>query len=267
MLSGGVAVALLFLVVIALFWALQASLIYYPGRTLLVSREAALPRARDVTFQAVDGIRLAGWLLDGEKRATVVLVFNGNAGDRSLRAGLATAIATSGASVLLFDYRGYGGNPGTPTEAGLRKDALAARDLLDGLPEHTGARIVYYGESLGSAVALGLAAERPPDAIILRSPFPSLADVGRLHYPFLPVKLMLRDRYEGLATASALRCPALVIAGSGDRIIPERLSRRVFDALPGPKRFVLVPGADHNDAELVDGSIVTAEIAGFLASL
>jgi fermentation-respiration switch protein FrsA (DUF1100 family) len=263
-----VAIAILFLVVVALFWAFQASLIYYPSPALLVSREHALPRARDVAFQADDGTRLAGWLLDGEGRArNVVLVCDGNAGDRSLRAGLATMIASSGASVLLFDYRGYGGTPGTPTEAGLRADALAARRFLDGLPGHAGARVVYYGESLGTAVALGLAAERAPDAIILRSPFPSLADVGRFHYPYLPVRLLLHDRYERMEPASRLRCPALVIAGSGDRIIPAAMSRRVFDALSGPKRFLLVPDADHNDAALVDGPAVTAEIARFLSSL
>jgi fermentation-respiration switch protein FrsA (DUF1100 family) len=259
--------ATLFAVAVALFWTFQRSLIYFPGRNLLYSREEALPAARDVSFAAHDGTRLAGWLLEGPQRPgprTIVLVCNGNAGDRSLRGSLADAIATSGASVLLFDYRGYGGNAGSPSEAGLVADALAARRFLDELPEYRGARIVYFGESIGSGVALGLAAKRPPDAIILRSPFPSLVDVGRLHYPFLPVRLMLRDRYESKGIASALRCPALVIAGGADRVIPESLSREVFDALPGPKRLLVVPGADHNDAALIHGTEVVAAISTFL---
>jgi len=267
---GCVTLALLFIVVVALFWVFQRSLIYAPSRSLTVRRQTALPRAREVTLRTGDGLSLGGWFLDATgsaARRTVVLVFDGNAGDRSLRASLASAIATSGAAVLLFDYRGYGGNPGAPTERGLRQDALAARGFVDHLAGYESARVVYYGESLGTGVALGLASERPPDAIILRSPFPSLAEVGRIHYPLLPVRLMLRDRYEGLAWASSLRCPALVIAGGSDRVIPETLSRKVFGALAGPKQFLLVPNADHNDAELIEGPRVTAAMSEFLTSL
>jgi hypothetical protein len=176
-----------------------------------------------------------------------------------MRAPLATALVRNGLSVLLFDYRGYAGNPGRPSEDGLAADARAARTWLDAHSD----RIAYLGESLGAAVALRLAVEHPPSALMLRSPFTSLTDVGRLHYPRLPVAQLLSDRYPSIDRIENLGAPLLVIAGERDSIVPAELSRRLYDAAPEPKRFVLVPGADHNDPELLDGPEVVAEIVRF----
>jgi len=196
-----------------------------------------------------------------------VLVLNGNGGNRSLRAPLAAALAGMGLHVLLFDYRGYGGNPGRPTEAGLAADARAALDHLAGRPEVDPDRMVYFGESLGAAVALRLATERPPAALVLRSPFASLAEVGRLHYPLVPVGLLLRDRYDSAALAGRLAAPLLVVAGDRDRIVPAGHSRRLFAAAPEPKRLVVLDGADHNDPDLLAGPRLLAELRRFLAGV
>ncbi|HZA84086.1 MAG TPA: alpha/beta hydrolase [Actinomycetes bacterium] len=196
-----------------------------------------------------------------------VLVCNGNGGNRSLRAPLAAALSRMGLAVLLFDYRGYGGNPGHPTEAGLAADARAALDYLTGRPEVDPARVVYFGESLGAAVALRLATERPPAALVLRSPFASLAEVGQLHYPLVPVSLLLRDRYDSAALAGRLAAPLLVVAGGRDRIIPASHSRRLFAAAPQPKRLVVLDGADHNDHDLLAGPRLLAEVRAFLAGV
>jgi uncharacterized protein len=196
-----------------------------------------------------------------------VLVCNGNGGNRSLRAPLAAALARMGLAVLLFDYRGYGGNPGHPTEAGLAADARAALDYLAARPEVDPARVVYFGESLGAAVALRLATERPPAALVLRSPFASLAEVGQLHYPLVPVSLLLRDRYDSAALAGRLAAPLLVVAGGRDRIIPASHSRRLFAAAPQPKRLVVLDGADHNDHDLLAGPRLLAEVRAFLAGV
>jgi fermentation-respiration switch protein FrsA (DUF1100 family) len=196
-----------------------------------------------------------------------VLVHNGNGGNRSLRAPLAAALARMGLHVLVFDYRGYGGNPGRPTEAGLAADARAALDYLVGRPEVVPARVVYFGESLGAAVALRLATERPPAALVLRSPFASLAEVGQLHYPLVPVSLLLRDRYDSAALAGRLAAPLLVVAGGRDRIVPASHSRRLFAAAPQPKRLVVLDGADHNDHDLLAGPRLLAEVRGFLAAV
>jgi fermentation-respiration switch protein FrsA (DUF1100 family) len=127
-------------------------------------------------------------------------------------------------------------------------------------------RIAYFGESLGAAVAVGLAVQSPPAALVLRSPFTSLPDVGAVHYPWLPVQRLLLDRYPSIERIASVSAPVLVIAGDRDDIVPMSLSRRLYDAAAEPKRFVLVPGAGHNDPELVDGRQVLAEITGFLSS-
>jgi fermentation-respiration switch protein FrsA (DUF1100 family) len=128
-------------------------------------------------------------------------------------------------------------------------------------------RIVYFGESLGTAVAVRLAAEHAPAGLILRSPFTSLVDIGRHHYPFLPVRLLLRDRFASLDRVDGLRCPALVIAGGRDTIVPIEYSRRLYDAIADPKTFVELTSADHNDDELLAGDEMIRAIATFLDRL
>jgi uncharacterized protein len=124
---------------------------------------------------------------------------------------------------------------------------------------------VYFGESLGAAVALQLALDAPPAALMLRSPFTSLADVGRRHYPYLPVGLLLRERYESIRLISRLTAPLLVVAGEHDRIVPASHSRRLYEAARGPKRLVLIPGADHNDVALLAGERLISEMLRFVA--
>lgn len=252
---------------LVLTWLTQRSLMYYPSTGPVPSAGSVLPGALDVELATEDGLRLGAWFVPAGGRASgiTVLVCNGNGGDRSLRAGLARALAAEGHAVLLFDYRGYGGNPGTPTEAGLRSDARAALDHLAARGDVNAARIVYFGESLGAAVAARLASERPPYALVLRSPFPSFEEIGRHHYPYLPVvDLLLMDRYRTSDALAELRVPVLVVAGDRDRIVPIAYSRQVHDALGAPKRFIVLAGMDHNDPELAEGGALVGEVARFL---
>ena len=160
---------------------LQRRLIYLPFPAQVPRAVDVLASAREVTLRTADGLELGAWLVPaGEPdRGIAVLVANGNAGNRSLRAPLARSLAKAGLVVLLFDYRGYGGNPGRPSEGGLARDVRAAhRFLIDAVgvvPE----RVLYYGESLGAAVVTELASEHPPAGLVLRSPFIDLASVGR----------------------------------------------------------------------------------------
>jgi uncharacterized protein len=167
--------------------------------------------------------------------------------------------------VLLFDYRGYGGNPGSPSEKGLAADARAALAWLVAQPEVDQDNIVYFGESLGAAVAIGLATEHPPAALVLRSPFTSLAEVGRVHYPWLPIGRLLIDRYPSIDRIGSLTAPLLVIAGDRDDIVPESLSKKLYEAAPDPKRYQLVPGANHNDPELIDDPRLIEAVGRFLS--
>jgi fermentation-respiration switch protein FrsA (DUF1100 family) len=258
-----VVAALLFL---ALLWAYQRSLIYLPDHSGVPPAVAVLAAAEEVSFETDDGLRLGGWFVRGPRaRGPTVIVFNGNAGNRSHRAPLARALSRAGIATLLFDYRGYGGNPGAPTEAGLAADARAARAFLDSRPDVDPERVAYFGESLGAAVATALAEARPPAALVLRSPFTSLAEIGRVHYPFLPVQpILLQDHYAVIDRIGAVRCPVLVLAGERDSIVPVAQSRRVYESANEPKRFALIAGADHNDMALLDGAALIDEVRAFL---
>lgn len=248
---------------LAVLWSQQRRMIYFPSPGPVPAAAAVLPGGRDVVLQTADGIRLGAWYFPaGSDRA--VLVCNGNGGDRSGRAPLAAALVRAGYSVLLFDYRGYGGNPGRPSESGLAADARAAQTWLAGQPGVDPDKIAYFGESLGAAVAVGLAAQRPPAALVLRSPFTSLADVAAVHYPWLPVRRVLLDRYPSIERIGSLTAPLLVVAGDRDDIVPVELSRRLYDAAPQPKRFVLVSGAGHNDPPLLDGRQLISAVDRFL---
>jgi uncharacterized protein len=255
---------------VGLAWGLQRHLVYLPDDGPVPPAASVLPGARDVALDTEDGHRLAAWFLRGEAPdAPAVLVANGNGGHRGLRAPLAAALHDAGLAVLLFDYRGYGGNPGTPSEAGLALDVRAARAFLleeAGVPAD---RLLYLGESLGAGVVTELATEHPPAGLVLRSPFVDLASVGAEHYPFLPVRALLRDRYPVAEHVAAIQVPTTVVHGGADSIVPPGQSRAVADAAAVLHRVVEVPGADHNDRVLLDGREVVdavVELAGLASS-
>ncbi len=260
---------ILTLAVVALIvlWAGQRWMIYFPAGAPPSAGASGLPEAEPVAFTTEDGLRLEGWFVPGQAPLTghTVIVFNGNAGNRADRVPFAVALAARGVACLLFDYRGYGGNPGLPSERGLTRDARAAREAVVGRTDVDPTRIVYYGESLGAAVATRLAAEHAPAGLILRSPFPALADIGMYHYPFLPVRWLLRDHYPVADLIGRVRAPLLIVLGEADRIVPPAFSEYVFEAAAHPKQLVTVAGADHNDEALIDGPDLMEAIEAFLA--
>jgi fermentation-respiration switch protein FrsA (DUF1100 family) len=253
---GLVALLAVVLLLVTLGYLFQRRLIYLPSSEPVPAASAVLPGTREVTYTTSDGVRLAGWYVPARDRdrSVTVLVAPGNAGDRSLRAPLAAALRERGQSVLLLDYRGYGGNPGDPTEEGLALDVRAARAYLVnelGVPPN---RLIYYGESLGAAVVTELATEHPSAGLLLRSPFVDLASVAAVHYPFLPVRTLLKDRFPVADTIARVHLPTTVVLGTADTIVPPEQSRTVARAAPGPTTVVEVPGADHNDAALLNGA-------------
>lgn len=266
MLTAGWMLATAVALLLTAIWLFQRRLIYFPQSQDIPPVDSLLPGAEQITFVTADGLRLSGWFASpaATHRQATVLVFNGNAGDRSFRAPLAAALNQAGFSVLLFDYRGYGRNPGRPSEQGLANDAQAARAYLVARDDVDAGRLVYFGESLGAAIAVELAAEYPPAALVLRSPFTSLADMGRLYYAFLPTSLLLRDRFDSIGRIGRIMCPVLIIAGDHDRIVPPVQSRRLYEAAQEPKRFVVIQGADHNHFELLAGGVLINEVTRFV---
>ncbi len=259
--------AVLGVAVLTLIWLGQRRLIYFPDTSAPSLDRAGLTGVEAVTFATSDGLRLGAWFVagSGQPPRPTVVVFSGNAGHREYRVPLAAALRSHGLNVLLTDYRGYGGNPGTSTEEGLADDARAARAYVLGRPDVDPMRVVYFGESLGAAVAVRLAVEYPPAALVLRSPFATLTLTGQHHYPMLPVGLLLRDRYPSIDRAPRITCPVLVIAGTRDSVIPFEHTRRLYDAITAPKTFVEI-AADHNDEALLDGEEMIDAIARFIAT-
>ena len=240
-------------------------MIYVPDTTTPDLSASGLPRAEPVELKTDDGLVLGAWFVPAEAATGVTaIVFNGNAGHREYRAGLAQAFARRGISVLLFDYRGYGGNPGSPSETGLAADARAALKFLESRPGIDPRRIVYFGESLGAAVAVGLASVRPPGALVLRSPFSSLRAMAAFHFGLAAIGGLLRDKYESIQQIGLVRMPLLMIAGGRDRVVPLEDSRHLFEAAHEPKQLIVLPGADHNDLELCEGDAMMDAIAGWL---
>jgi len=188
----------------------------------------------------------------------VLVYLHGNAGSLAHRASKVWPYLDRGWGVLLVAWRGYSGNPGRPTEEGLYRDGRAAVGFLDrqGIAPN---RIVLYGESLGSGVAVQLATERTPGALVLEAPFSSLVDAGAAHYPIFPVRWVVRDRFDSLAKIGAARAPVLVMHGERDQVVPVGLGRRLLDAAREPKQGVFVPQAGHND--LYDFGAAEAVIA------
>jgi len=231
--------------IVAFFYLAQAALLYPAGREKIGARQAGLPDFEDVTLTTEDGETIVGWYKPAAPGRATLLYFHGNGGSLLNRRDRAVMLTEGGRGLLIVSYRGYSGSTGTPTEAGLRIDARTAYAWL--AARAPAERLVLYGESLGSGVAVRLATEKPVAGLILDAPFTSAADVAGHHYWYLPVWL-LRDQYRSIDRIHELKVPLLVIHGDRDGVIPIALGRRLFAAAPEPKRFVTLPGVDHVSA-------------------
>ena len=246
--------------VVGVLWALQRQLIYFPDPTPAPPAAGVIVGSRDVTLHTTDGLELGAWFVPAagpEDTEMAVLVAPGNGGNRAGRAEFAERLSERGLAVLLMDYRGYGGNPGSPSEDGLAADADAAARALEELG-YPAARTLYYGESLGTGVVAALQARRPPAGLVLRSPFTDLGDVGAHHYPWLPVRTLLRDRFPVVEHLSSSEVPVTVIYGDRDSVVPAHLSARVAEQVPSLAELVVVAGADHNDPAMFGAQVVDA---------
>ncbi len=261
-------VLVLWLAIVVAAWALQDSLIYFPDRNVPPPGATGLRGLEEARFAADDGTALHGWFLPppggAAPRATVVL-FHGNAGNIAGRAWKIERLAAAGFAALVFDYRGYGKSAGAPSEPGLYADGRAA---VRWAREREKAPIVFYGESLGCAVAVELALDDPPAGLVLEAPFSSIAAVGRHHYRWLPVGTLLRARYDNLAKIGRVRAPLLVIHGERDEVIPFAQGRALFEAAAAAprKRLHAVPDGGHNDSTYFDFRPLVEGIGEMLVS-
>ena len=254
--AAGVAVGLPLVVYLA-----QDSLIFYrqplpEARRVEITRR--FPAASEVTISAADGMKLHGWLVKppGVERAPLVLYYGGNAEEVShmLEAvGDTVRGDTPGVAWLLVNYRGYGASEGSPSQVSLVADALAQHDYATTLPSIDAQRIFVFGRSLGSGVAVQLAAHRPVRGVILVSPYDSLAAVAKRYYWYLPVDWMLKHRFDSIGAAPQMKQPLLCFIAERDDVIPPEHAERLFAAWAGPKRRVLLGGAGHNTTDSAQG--------------
>jgi hypothetical protein len=237
-------------IALGVLWVSQRRIIYLP-----TAGPGPPPHGwEEVSTTTDDDLVLSGWYHPAREERPIVIVFHGNAGNRADRMELGSSLAQTGFGVVMFDFRGYGGNPGSPTEDGLSRDARAMADWVS--QRDPDSRVIYLGESLGSAVAVALATERSPDALLLRSPFTSLGDVAAVHYPIIPVRQLLWDQYRAIEHILDVDAPVTVVAGSADGTVPPSQSLAIYEAAPNAAEWVLIDGADHNDAQLSHGPML-----------
>ncbi len=233
-----------YLAVLSLLYVFQRQLLYFPDKSRPQLAGLAQLGVCEIGLTTADGLSLSSWYLPAREGRPVILYLHGNGGNIGYRGDRMRRFAREGYGVLMLEYRGYGGNPGTPTETGLYDDARAGLDFLQ--REAIAAdRLVLYGESLGSGVAVQMAARQKVAALILESPFTSVAAVAQYHYPYVPAARLIWDRYDSLSRIGRVSAPILILRGDRDAVVPAPFSEALFDAAPEPKESWLAPDAGH----------------------
>jgi fermentation-respiration switch protein FrsA (DUF1100 family) len=224
--------------------------IYFPTRRISLTPKEVGLEFEDVYFFSSDGIKLNGWYVRAKESRATLLFCHGNAGNISLRLEAICMFSMLGLDVFIFDYRGYGRSQGIPNEEGLYTDAHSAYKYLTDERKVSEGSIVVYGKSLGANVAVELCSNVSPAALISESAFTSAVDMGRKLFPFLPLKWLIKIKYDALSKIKDIRIPKLIIHSEDDEIIPFKQGKKLFEAAPEPKEFYPMRGG-HNEAILL----------------
>jgi hypothetical protein len=223
----------------------QRALQYFPERARTPPAAAGLPETEEVVLDSSGGARVIVWHIPPRGEKPVVLYFHGNGGSLRGRVDRFRALAADGTGLIALSYRGYGGSSGRPTEKGLIDDALAAYAFA--AARYPASRLALWGESLGTGVAVALAAQKPVGRIVLESPFTSIADIAAQIYWFFPVRLLIKDSFRSDLLIGTVTAPFLILHGDKDSIVPIALGDQLYKLITAPKRFVRFPGAGHNE--------------------
>jgi fermentation-respiration switch protein FrsA (DUF1100 family) len=221
---------------------------FYPAREIEATPGDFGLAFEEVLFVAEDGVALHGWWVPHEEAKGTILHCHGNAGNIGDRAWMAADLHRLGVNVFLFDYRGYGRSRGFPSERGVYRDARAAYEVVRARHgDSESPPVIVHGQSLGGVVAVQLALDKPVRGLVVESAFSSVADIGEILYPWLPVRLTSANHFDALRKIAQIRVPKLFAHSPHDDLIPYALGRRLYDAAPAPKEFVDLEGG-HNDA-------------------
>jgi uncharacterized protein len=247
--------------IVALAYFAQRSLQYFPERMRTTPAAAGFPRAEEIELTTSDGERVIAWHVPPRDERPVVLYFHGNGGALAWRAERFARIVADGTGLVALSYRGYGGSTGSPSEAGLLRDAEATYAYA--AARYPVERLVPFGESLGSGVAVALAAEHKVGKLILEAPFTSAVDIGAAAYPFLPVRLLMHDTFRSDERIGKVTAPVLVLHGERDTVVPIRYGERLYALISSPKKFARFREGHHSD---LDSHGAQAAVRDFIAT-
>jgi hypothetical protein len=232
-----------YLGLLAVMYLSQRALMYFPERQRTAPADAGFAQATEIILDTADGEKLIAWHVPPRDQSPVILYFHGNGGALRNRVDRFRALTGDGTGLLALSYRGYAGSSGTPTEAGLIEDARAAYAFA--ISRYEPKRIVLWGESLGSGVAVALAAERKIGRLVLEAPFSSAVDVAAKVYPYVPVRWLMKDQFRSDLRIAKVKAPVLIMHGDHDEVVPIALGERLYALAPSPKRFLRIAGGEH----------------------
>ena len=238
----------------------QRSLMYFPDTAHITPAAAGLPEAEEVPLTAADGTRIHVWHVPPRGDRPVIIYFHGNGGSLAGDVGRFHQLISDGIGLIGVEYRGYGGNEGSPSEQGLIADAEAAYAFATA--HYPVQQIVVWGGSLGSGVAVALAAEKPIGRLILSAPFTSTEAVGAQHYWYLPVRLLMKDQFHSDERIGKVKAPLLILHGMHDRTVPYAMGEQMFELANKPKHIVRFLDGGHDD---LDSHGALNAVARFLA--
>jgi fermentation-respiration switch protein FrsA (DUF1100 family) len=234
-----------YVALLALMYVTQRALMYFPETFRVAPADAGFPEAEEVTLKTGDGEQVIAWHVPPKEGRRVALYFHGNGGSLRYRIDRFRALTALGDGLVALSYRGYGGSSGKPTEAGLIEDARATYDFATA--RYPAERIILWGESLGSGVAVALAAERPVARLVLEAPFSAAVDIAAGAYPFVPVRWLMKDQFRSDLRVGNVKAPVLVLHGERDAVVPIASGERLFALITSPKRFLRIPGGGHEN--------------------
>lgn len=255
-----IAAACIYVGVAVVLYATQRSLMYFPDTSHTTPAEAGLPEATEIPLIAADGVHVAAWVAAPQGNKPVIVYFHGNGGSLRYSAARFRRLIGAGIGLVALEYRGYGGNEGSPSESGLIADGEAAYAYA--AAHYPVSRIVLWGQSLGSGVAVAVAAKKPVGRVILEAPFTSAAAVASMRYWYIPVGLLMEDQFHSDRRIAKVTAPLLILHGARDRVVPYAMGERLFELANKPKHIVRFLDAGHDN---LDANGALNAVARFLA--
>jgi fermentation-respiration switch protein FrsA (DUF1100 family) len=252
-----------YLAFLVTIYFMQDRMLYYPDREVLQTPEDMGLEYEEVSLKTKDNVTISGWYIPAKHEKGVLLFCHGNAGNISHRLESINIFHNVGLSVLIFDYRGYGKSEGKPSEKGTYRDAEAAWNYLVEEKGKTPDRIILFGRSLGAAIAADIALKKIPAGLILESCFMSVPEMGKKHYPWIPVRLLSKYDYATIDKIRSITCPKLIIHSPDDEIVPFEHGKSLFEEAVQPKDFLRIKGG-HNEGFLMSGDLYLEGLKNFV---